>query len=77
MKLDYKTILVAVDGSNDAEGAFRKAIQMAKRNNAKLLLAHIIDSRAFATVGTYTYESPLTDYDPTIIKLRERTTGKI
>jgi nucleotide-binding universal stress UspA family protein len=66
MELDYKTILVAVDGSKDAERAFRKAIQIAKRNDGKLLLAHIIDTRAFATVGIYTYEFPLVDYDPTI-----------
>ena len=66
MELDYKTILVAVDGSNDAERAFRKAVQIARRNQAKLFLAHIIDTRAFTTVGIYTYESPLVDYDPTI-----------
>lgn len=67
MELDYKTILVAVDGSKDAERAFRKAVQIAKRNDGKLLLAHIIDTRAFATVGIYTYEFPLVDYDPTIV----------
>lgn len=53
MTLKYKKILVAVDGSKEAEWAFTKAIEVAKRNNAKLLLTHIIDTRTFATVEAY------------------------
>ncbi|MGJ7920430.1 universal stress protein [Neobacillus sp. LXY-4] len=53
MSLKYKKILVAVDGSKEAEWAFKKAIEVAKRNNAKLLLTHIIDTRTFATVEAY------------------------
>lgn len=53
MALKYKHILVAVDGSKEAEWALKKAIEMAKRNDSKLLLAHVIDSRTFATVEAY------------------------
>lgn len=53
MTLKYKNILVAVDGSKEAEWAFKKAIEVAKRNDAKILLAHIIDTRTFATVEAY------------------------
>jgi nucleotide-binding universal stress UspA family protein len=53
MTLKYKNILVAVDGSKEAEWAFKKAIEVAKRNQAKILLAHIIDTRTFATVEAY------------------------
>ncbi|PLR77800.1 universal stress protein UspA [Bacillus sp. V3-13] len=53
MKLAYKNILVAVDGSKEAEWAFKKSIEIAKRNNASLILAHIIDTRTFATVEAY------------------------
>jgi nucleotide-binding universal stress UspA family protein len=53
MTLKYKNILVAVDGSKEAEWAFKKAIEVAKRNEAKILLAHIIDTRTFATVEAY------------------------
>ncbi|HLO10980.1 MAG TPA: universal stress protein [Pseudoneobacillus sp.] len=53
MSLTYKNILVAVDGSKEAEWAFKKAIEIAKRNNAKLILAHIIDTRTFATIEAY------------------------
>ena len=49
----YKTILVAVDGSDEAELAFKKAVNVAKRNNAKLILAHIIDTRAFQTISSF------------------------
>lgn len=53
MGFKYKNILVAVDGSKEAEWAFKKAIEIAKRNNAELLLAHVIDTRTFATVEAY------------------------
>lgn len=53
MSLNYSNILVAVDGSKEAEKAFKKAIEIAKNDNAKLVLAHIIDTRTFATVEAY------------------------
>jgi nucleotide-binding universal stress UspA family protein len=53
MALYYKNILVAVDGSKEAAWAFKKAIEIAKRNDAKLVLTHIIDLRTFATVEAY------------------------
>lgn len=49
----YKKLLVAVDGSPEAEWAFKKAIEMAKRNDAKMIIAHVIDTRTFATVEAY------------------------
>ncbi|MGP4067473.1 Nucleotide-binding universal stress protein, UspA family [Halobacillus alkaliphilus] len=53
MTFEYKDIVVAVDGSETAEGAFKKAIDIANRNDAKLVLAHVVDTRAFATVEAY------------------------
>jgi len=50
MAMTYKTIVVAVDGSKEAEWAFKKAIEIAKRNDAALVLTHIIDVRALAAV---------------------------
>lgn len=49
----YQKILVAVDGSDASEIAFHKAIEIAKRNDAHLTLAHVIDSRSFATAEAY------------------------
>ncbi|WP_181349856.1 universal stress protein [Thalassobacillus sp. CUG 92003] len=53
MEFEYKHIVVAVDGSNAAEFAFNKAIDIARRNNAQLILSHVVDTRAFATVEAY------------------------
>lgn len=49
----YNHILAAVDGSNEAELAFKKAVNVAKRNQATLVLVHIIDTRAFQTITSF------------------------
>ena len=44
----YKSIIVAVDGSKEAEYAFRKSIDIAYRNEgAQLHIVNIIDTRYF------------------------------
>ncbi|MDQ1144755.1 nucleotide-binding universal stress UspA family protein [Bacillus sp. SORGH_AS 510] len=53
MGLKYKHILVAIDGSKEADWAFRKGIEIAKRNNANLLLVHVIDTRSYALIEAY------------------------
>ena len=53
MGLAYKKIIVAVDGSEQGEKAFEKAVSIAAENNAKLILAHVIDTRSFATVAAF------------------------
>ncbi|GEN49731.1 universal stress protein [Alkalibacterium pelagium] len=53
MLQEYKSILVAIDGSTQAEKAFKKAVEVAKRNNAQLVLAHVIDTRAYQSFSTF------------------------
>lgn len=53
MDFEYKDIVVAVDGSNASEIAFTKSLDIAKRNNSRLILAHVVDSRTFATAEAY------------------------
>ncbi|MBO0471134.1 universal stress protein [Enterococcus sp. DIV0242_7C1] len=43
MSESYKNILVAVDGSEQAEKAFEEAIKIAKRNNAALHVLYVIE----------------------------------
>ena len=44
----YKSIVVAVDGSKEAEYAFRKSIDVAKRNEDSILnIVNVIDTRSF------------------------------
>lgn len=49
----YENILVAVDGSDEARLALTKAMELAKDYNAELVIAHIIDTRTFATIEQY------------------------
>ncbi|EHI70730.1 universal stress protein [Streptococcus ictaluri] len=59
MSQKYERILVAIDGSYESELAFNKGVNVALRNGAALLLAHVIDTRALqsvATFDTYIYE---------------------
>ena len=53
MDAEYEVILTPVDGSEFAEKAFQKAVRIAKLNNAKLVLAHIIESPSPAMVKQY------------------------
>ncbi|UCZ52276.1 universal stress protein [Bacillus shivajii] len=53
MGVRYNNILVAVDGSEEAKRAFRKASALATEHEAKLLIVHIVDTRSFASVEHY------------------------
>ncbi|MBT2570746.1 universal stress protein [Planococcus sp. ISL-110] len=50
MSLEYKHILTAVDGSHEAEWAFKKSVQIAKRNHAVLNLIYVVDTRSFTAM---------------------------
>ena len=45
--------MVAVDGSKEADLAFIKGVQSALRNQAKLTIAHVIDTRALQSISTF------------------------
>ncbi|MFC6316280.1 universal stress protein [Lapidilactobacillus achengensis] len=53
MLQQYHRIQVAIDGSSEAELAFQKAVEIAKRNQADLMLVHVIDTRAFQNVSSF------------------------
>lgn len=52
MTLKYHDILVAIDGSKEAELAFKKSVAIAARNNATLNLVSIIDT-SFGSFEAY------------------------
>ena len=52
----YENIMVAVDGSKEADLAFVKGVQSAVRNQAKLTIAHVIDTRALQSISTFDAE---------------------
>ena len=49
----YQNIMVAIDGSPEADLAFIKAIHIAHRNQARLSLVHVVDTRALQSVTTF------------------------
>ncbi|MER0123763.1 universal stress protein [Streptococcus sp. ZJ93] len=53
MTQSYQAILAAVDGSKEAELALYKAIHVAKRNQARLIIAHVIDTRALHNIAAF------------------------
>lgn len=50
---NYKKIIVAIDGSKEADYAFKESVRIAKQNDSALLLVHVIDLRTFATINAY------------------------
>ena len=51
MTIEYKSILVAVDGSKEAEYAFRKSLEIAYRNQGSHLnIVNIIDTKYFGAL---------------------------
>ena len=55
MAQQYKHILVPVDGSEEAELAFKKSVAVAKRNGeeTELRLLHVVDTRAFQNISSF------------------------
>ncbi|GHU37291.1 universal stress protein UspA [Bacilli bacterium] len=53
MLQEYKKIMVGIDGSVESANAFDRAVAVALRNDAELLLVNIIDLRAFQSISTY------------------------
>src|SRR5690625_7000862 len=53
MFLQYKDVIVAIDGSEAGDKAFNKSITVAKNNDFRLILTNIIDSSSFATAEAY------------------------
>ncbi len=49
----YKNIVVAIDGSQASLRAFKKALMVCKRNNANLVIAHVVDTKTISTAETY------------------------
>jgi len=51
----YRNILVSVDGSVNSQLALREAIRLAKDQNAKLRLVHVVDPASNPYMAEYAY----------------------
>jgi len=54
---EYQQIMVAIDGSKTAELAFKKAVNIVKRNNGNLIVVHIIDTRSLQSFPQFDRQS--------------------
>ncbi|WP_243387323.1 universal stress protein [Bacillus kexueae] len=52
MSFHYRNIVVAIDGSEEADRAFKKSLPIAKRNDATLIITHVLDDR-YGVVTAY------------------------
>ena len=55
---EYQTILVGVDGSEQADQAFDKAVAVARRNQATIIIAHVLENHLFENMG-YTFNQEI------------------
>ncbi|RHH69112.1 MULTISPECIES: universal stress protein [Vagococcus] len=55
---EYRSILVGTDGSEQAQQAFEKAVSVAKRNNAEIVVAHIIENKLYGGTMAFSTFSP-------------------
>lgn len=53
MEKKHQNILVAIDGSDEAERAFKKGVAIAKRNNSRLFVTHISDTRTLRSFPSF------------------------
>ena len=53
MNEGYKTVFVALDGTEQQEFVLARAMKVAANNHAKLVIGHVIDSTALETAGAY------------------------
>jgi|SRR5699024_2944399 len=57
----HQNILVAIDGSDEAEQAFRKSVIIAKKNNSSLFITHVNDTRALRSFPSF--DNPISHND--------------
>lgn len=55
---EYQSILVGTDGSEQANLALEKAIAVAKRNNARVVVAHIMENKLYGGTMSFSTFTP-------------------
>ena len=59
----YKTILVGVDGSEQANLAYKRAIGVAKRNKGRVIVVHVVENKLYTMMGYSTMNDSLIDQE--------------
>ncbi|MFV0556213.1 MAG: universal stress protein [Lactovum sp.] len=67
----YQKIIIGIDGSEEAEKAFEKAVDISLRNDAELVLANIIDLRIYQSITSYGSSTLAQDTEKSAEKLMQ------
>ncbi|MGX7243770.1 universal stress protein [Enterococcus quebecensis] len=59
----YKNILVGVDGSDQGNLAYQQAVEVARRNNGRVIVAHIIENKVYTMMGYSSLNDGLLDQE--------------
>ncbi|MGM0219346.1 universal stress protein [Enterococcus sp. AZ126] len=59
----YKNILVGVDGSDQGNLAYHQAIEVAKRNNGRVIVTHVIENKVYTMMGYSSLNDSLLDQE--------------
>jgi nucleotide-binding universal stress UspA family protein len=65
---EYKRILVGIDGSEQAMEAFKKAVEVAKRNEGTIYVANIIDQQFYNFMGYTPLNDSIVDHETDEVK---------
>lgn len=58
---EYKRILVGIDGSDQAQAAFKQAVEVARRNKGKVYIAIVIDQQVYNLMGYSSFNQELVE----------------
>lgn len=60
---NYNNILVGIDGSDQAMDAFKKAVEVARRNDGKIYVANVIDQQIVTVMGYSSLNQSIIDQE--------------
>ena len=63
LEQEYKRILVGIDGSEQAQLAFEKAVEVARRNNGTVYVANVVDQQITTMMGYSSLNQNIVDQE--------------
>lgn len=63
MDQEYKNILVGIDGSEQAMRAFKKAVEIGRRNHSKVYVTNVIDQQFYNFMGYMPLDQSIVDQE--------------
>lgn len=64
----YQSILVGIDGSQQATLAYKQAIAVAERNNGRVIAVHVVENKTYTMMGYSTMNDSLIQQETEVAK---------